>query len=149
LQEGLGLKAKETSVWNQGVHYFSGGVKLLNDRDWQNAYKWAFDFHFGCAEKALINYDFKQVDALYKTILSNAHSLLNKWSSQYNQDAAFWIFDRWYTLLNGLPQPVVIIEDRNIPQLGQGQELFADQFISLTLIDSITVFLLPLLFTTN
>ena len=73
-----GQKAKDTSAWNQAVHYFSKGVKLLNDRDWRDAYELAFDLHCGCAETALIISDFKRMEVLCETMLVNARSLLDK-----------------------------------------------------------------------
>ena len=78
LNLNAGLKAKDTSAWNQAVHYFLRGLRLLNGRDWHGAYKLTFDLHCGCAETALLVSDFKRTDALCETMLNNSQSLLDK-----------------------------------------------------------------------
>jgi predicted ATPase/signal transduction histidine kinase/CheY-like chemotaxis protein/tRNA A-37 threonylcarbamoyl transferase component Bud32 len=78
LNLNAGLKAKDTAAWNQAVHYFLKGLSLLNSQDWHGAYKLTFDLHCGCAETALLVSDFKRVEALCETMLSNSRSLLDK-----------------------------------------------------------------------
>jgi len=78
LNLAAGQKAKLATAYQAATEYFATGIELLGDDCWRSHYALALSLHEQAAEAAYLNVDFPACEALAKTTLLAATTLLDK-----------------------------------------------------------------------
>ncbi|MDY6802463.1 MAG: ATP-binding protein, partial [Cyanobacteriota bacterium] len=73
-----GKKAKAATAYQAAYEYFNEGLKLLNDRSWQEDYNLSLSLHEYGAEAAFLSGDFPEMEALTEIVLKRATNILEK-----------------------------------------------------------------------
>ena len=73
-----GIKAKESTAYASAVNYFEAGIDLIGRDAWQSAYDPAYVLYCEQMECQYLNRNFDEAERLFKIILANASTKLDK-----------------------------------------------------------------------
>ncbi len=78
LNLSAGKKAKFSASYEYALKYFTFGTELLSENSWQTQYKLTFDLYLERAECEYLNIKYNEAEQLFKIILDNVESDLEK-----------------------------------------------------------------------
>ena len=73
-----GRRARQALAYQDALGYITVGVNLLGKRAWRTDYELAFELHSEALECEYLTANFARADKLFKTLIANARSKLDK-----------------------------------------------------------------------
>ncbi|MEH2285311.1 MAG: AAA family ATPase [Nostoc sp.] len=78
LNLAAGRKARSATAYSAAIAYLTTGIDLLPGDRWQHQYNLSLALYEGATEAAYLSTNFEQMEQLAETVLTNAHSWLDR-----------------------------------------------------------------------